>query len=229
MTQKLNDITNLFHVDALSMVIMALVAFVALSIGSFSIRYLKGDRKQRHFFMHLVALVSVVFLMVSSDHIFLLLTFWGLSNYLLTRLMLHKTTVGGRKAVINFSLKEFCCRFYISRKWLTCTILHHRGNINTSNTHEIYRSPLDGAKRHVATNSCHDTISIMAIPQMADQFAKLPHSGISNYARRVGKRGRLFVGSLRTYINRPTYSPECCSNCRDCHRTAGYTLETHAK
>lgn len=111
MTQKLNDITNLFHVDALSMVITALVAFVALSIGSFSIRYLKGDRKQRHFFMNLVALVSVVFLMVSSDHIFLLLAFWGVSNYLLTRLMLHKQQWEAARQSSILALKNFAVGF----------------------------------------------------------------------------------------------------------------------
>lgn len=90
MRQKLTDITQFFHVDTLSLVIIGLVSFVAISIGSFSIRYLKGDRRQGGFFANLLALVLTIFVMVCTDHIILLLTTWVLSNFLLTKLMLHK-------------------------------------------------------------------------------------------------------------------------------------------
>lgn len=90
MRQKLTEVTQFFHADTLSYVVMGLVAFVAISVGSFSIRYLKGDRKQKAFFANLVVLVLTVFVMVSADHILLLLVSWAVSNTLLTRLMLHK-------------------------------------------------------------------------------------------------------------------------------------------
>lgn len=90
MRQNLTDITQFFHVDALSLVIIGLVAFVSISIGSFSIRYLKGDRMQGSFFKNLVALVLTVSVMVCADHILILSISWGVSNFLLTRLMLHK-------------------------------------------------------------------------------------------------------------------------------------------
>lgn len=90
MRQNLTDITHYFHIDTLSLVIIGLVTFVAISIGSFSIRYLKGDRRQGGFFANLLALVFTVFIMVCADHIILLAASWGISNLLLTRLMLHK-------------------------------------------------------------------------------------------------------------------------------------------
>lgn len=90
MMQKLLDFTQPFRPDALSAVLIALVAFVAVSIGSFSARYLKGDRKQAAFYADLVVLVLSVFVLVCADHILVLLAAWGLSNLLLTKLIAHK-------------------------------------------------------------------------------------------------------------------------------------------
>ncbi|WP_290798256.1 proton-conducting transporter membrane subunit [Flavihumibacter sp. UBA7668] len=91
MNQFLNALSTCFHFDTLAFVIMALVALVALTIGSFSLRYLRGDRQQAAFYLNLTALVPTIFLMVGADHLLLLLATWAISNGLLTRLMLHKT------------------------------------------------------------------------------------------------------------------------------------------
>ena len=82
--------SNLFYLDSLGLVMIGLVTFVSLCIGSFAIRYMNGDRRRKAFFSNLPALVLTVVIMVSTDHILLLLASWGLSNFLLTRLMLHK-------------------------------------------------------------------------------------------------------------------------------------------
>ncbi len=107
MRQKLTAITNLFHADALSIVVVVLVAFVALTIGSFSTRYLKGDRRQGAFFANLAALVLSVFVMVNADHIVLLLASWTLSNFLLTRLMLHKRAWEAARQSALLAAKNF--------------------------------------------------------------------------------------------------------------------------
>ena len=79
-----------FYVDNLSLIMMALNAFVAISVASFSSRYLKGDRRQFSFYLNLVILVSAVFVTVSADNILLLIASWTVGNIFLTRLMLHK-------------------------------------------------------------------------------------------------------------------------------------------
>lgn len=81
---------HLLHIDNLSLIMMALVGFVAISIASFASRYLKGDRKQITFYLNLIALTATVFIMVSADHILVFLISWVTSNFFLTRLMLHK-------------------------------------------------------------------------------------------------------------------------------------------
>ncbi|KYP13620.1 proton-conducting transporter membrane subunit [Flavihumibacter sp. CACIAM 22H1] len=86
----LSRISTFFHVDTLSLVLFSLVVLVALSIGSFSLRYLRGDRRQASFYARLLGLVLSLFLLVSADHLLLLAAAWALSNFLLTRLMLHK-------------------------------------------------------------------------------------------------------------------------------------------
>ncbi|GAB4162170.1 MAG: proton-conducting transporter membrane subunit [Rickettsiaceae bacterium] len=81
---------QLIHIDNLSLVMTGLVGFVALCVASFSSRYLKGDRKQTAFYGNLVAMVLAVFVMVSADHMLLMLGSWAVSNIFLARLMLHK-------------------------------------------------------------------------------------------------------------------------------------------
>lgn len=111
MGQKLADFEQFFYVDRLSMVVMLLVFFVAVSIGSFSIRYLKGDRRRSAFFANLLALVLTIFVMVCADNIFLLLLFWAISNTLLARLMLHKRGWDAAKQSSILAIKNFTLGF----------------------------------------------------------------------------------------------------------------------
>jgi NAD(P)H-quinone oxidoreductase subunit 5 len=90
MKQNWTVFTKLFYLDALSIVIMGLVAFIAICIGSYSLRYLEGDKKKRTFFLNLSMLVCTVFILLCADHLLLFLASWGVSNYLLAKLMLHK-------------------------------------------------------------------------------------------------------------------------------------------
>lgn len=102
----------LFYVDALSLVIIALVTFVALSIGSYASRYLDGDSKQRSFFTNLVMLVASVYLMLCADHLLLFLASWGISNLLLTRLMLHKRRWEAARQSSMLAAKNFGLGFF---------------------------------------------------------------------------------------------------------------------
>ncbi|NKB47129.1 MAG: proton-conducting membrane transporter [Legionellales bacterium] len=101
------DIEPLFHIDNLSLIMMGLVGFVTISIVSFSSRYLKGDRKQSFFYLNLAILISIIFIMVSADHLFLLLVLWAASNYFLTRLMRHKREWEAARQSSILAIKNF--------------------------------------------------------------------------------------------------------------------------
>lgn len=98
---------TLFYIDNLSLIMMTLVGFVSLNIAVFSSRYLRGDRKQGRFYLNLAALVAAIFIMVSAAHLLLLLISWALSNYLLTRLMLHKREWEAARQSSILALKNF--------------------------------------------------------------------------------------------------------------------------
>lgn len=98
---------TLFFVDQLSFVMMGLVTYVTLVVASFSFRFLSGDRKKGWFYVYLLALLPSVFIMVCTDHLFLLLTSWGLSNFILTQLMLHKKEWEAAKQSSRLALKNF--------------------------------------------------------------------------------------------------------------------------
>ena len=111
MIPKNTDLLQVFHFDKLSLILMGLVAFVAISIGSFSIRYLKGDTKQKAFFLNLVVLVASIFVMVCADNILLLMASWTISNIFLARLMLHKSAWKAARESSVLALKNFMLGF----------------------------------------------------------------------------------------------------------------------
>ena len=86
----IQELISLFHFDALASIMIALVAFIGLCVGSFAYRYIKGDTQYRAFFTHLTLLIAAVAIMVSADNLVLLFAAWCISNLLLVRLMIHK-------------------------------------------------------------------------------------------------------------------------------------------
>ena len=88
----MTKLSNLFHVDQLAMVMLVMVGFIGLCVGIFSSHYLKGDTKYRDFYVTLSLLIISVFMMVCTDHILLFLLTWGMSNMLLVKLMIHKSS-----------------------------------------------------------------------------------------------------------------------------------------
>ena len=100
---------SLLYVDYLSLVMIGLVGFVSCCIASFSARYLSGDRKLPAFYGNLVVMVVCVLVMVSADHLLLMLGAWAASNFFLVRLMVHKkeweaARQSGLLAMKNFGL-----------------------------------------------------------------------------------------------------------------------------
>ncbi len=111
MRQKLAGLPQLFNADRLSMVVLALIFFVAIIVASYATRYLKGDRRQKAFFGNLLALVVSVSAMVCADHILLFLVSWAVGNALLTRLMLHKHVWEAAKQSSIIAVKNFTLGF----------------------------------------------------------------------------------------------------------------------
>jgi len=88
---ELSSFFSLFHLDPLAIIMMVLVGFIGITIASFSARYLKGDTRYQAFFIYLGLMICSVMVMVSTDHLLLLLAAWGSSNFLLVKLMIHKS------------------------------------------------------------------------------------------------------------------------------------------
>lgn len=85
-------IRSCFNFDQLSIVMIILISFIGICIGSFAFRYLKGDTRYRKFFCYLACLVLSLQLLVISDHFVLFFGAWCISNLLLMKLMIHKSS-----------------------------------------------------------------------------------------------------------------------------------------
>lgn len=103
------SVTSLFHVDALAILMLTLVIFIGLCVGTFSYRYMKGDKNYYLFFFQLLALITFLIIMVCADNLAVLFIFWCLSNTLLVKLISHKkgwiaAKASGSLAAKNYSL-----------------------------------------------------------------------------------------------------------------------------
>lgn len=136
----MTDLTHLFHVDRLSIIIMLLVSFVGTCIGSYSIRYLKGDSRQSIFFFTMTAMILSVFVMVCADHIFLFLLSWAVSNLLLTRLMLHKRAWQAARNSSILALKNFALGF----AFLSVALLLFYSVTGETSIQAILAKPVEG-------------------------------------------------------------------------------------
>jgi NAD(P)H-quinone oxidoreductase subunit 5 len=79
-----------FIVNEISWIMATLILFVSAIVHHFSLSYLSGDRKYSYYFLSLTSLTLSTLLMVASDNIALLISFWLTSNLLLVLLMIHK-------------------------------------------------------------------------------------------------------------------------------------------
>lgn len=102
-----NQPFNLFYIDPLAMIMMALVVFIGICVGSFARRYLKGDTQYHKFFLLLGLLIASVLIMVSADHLAVMFASWCLSNLLLVRLMIHKSSWRAARASGLLAAKNY--------------------------------------------------------------------------------------------------------------------------
>lgn len=86
------ELGNLFYIDRLAQLMMGLITFIVGVVYLFSQRYLKGDILYSLFFKRLIALYGSLTIMVCADNIVLFASSWIVSNAILIRLMLHKSS-----------------------------------------------------------------------------------------------------------------------------------------
>ena len=79
-----------FQADSLSWVMAVLIGLVIITVSGFSKRYMAGDRYYRRHAGDIFVLGAGVVIMVFANHLLALLAGWGISNFFLVRLMVHK-------------------------------------------------------------------------------------------------------------------------------------------
>lgn len=79
-----------FEANEISWLIASLVLFISAIVHNFSLRYMAGDRHYRRYFLFLSLVTVSTLLMVASDNVVSLISFWLISNLMLVLLMIHK-------------------------------------------------------------------------------------------------------------------------------------------
>lgn len=113
---------SLFNIDTLSMIMMALIVVVGCIVGSFSTRYLKGDKQYQAFFILLCTLIIVLLVLVCTNHLAIFWAAWTLSNALLARLMLHKSDWQASRGSYHLALRTFSVGSIVLAA--VCTLLY---------------------------------------------------------------------------------------------------------
>lgn len=108
-------LTVAFRLDAVSMTMSVLVAFLGAVVLGFSRRYLAGDARQAQFLSRMSLTLAAVLTLVLAGHLLLLLAAWTASSLCLHRLLLHyPERVGAR-----FSARK---KFVFSRLGDACLL-----------------------------------------------------------------------------------------------------------
>lgn len=100
-----------FRFDPLSWTMAALIAFVIVTVGGYSRRYMAGDSNHSRYGLTVILLGVSAFVMVFADNLWVLHTGWGLSNLLLVCLMIHKQKWQAARNAGLLALKTFSAGF----------------------------------------------------------------------------------------------------------------------
>lgn len=125
----MSNILPLFHVDALAFIMGGLILFVNLCVASFSCRYLSGDKVQGRFYATQLLLVLSVLAFVTADNLFLFLAAWAVSNLLLVKMMIHKSSWQAAKESGRLAFKTMLLAF-ISLSIAIAVIFTQTGHVS---------------------------------------------------------------------------------------------------
>lgn len=98
---------SLVRMDQLALVMIAVIGFIGLSVGSFAYRYLSGDSQIGTFFRLFLCLLLSLLVMVCADHLLLFYVAWCVSNALLVRLMIYKPVWKAARASGGLAARNF--------------------------------------------------------------------------------------------------------------------------
>lgn len=96
-----------FIPNEIAWLMAALILGISAIVHQFSLSYMAGDRNYRRYFLFLSLITVSSLFMVASDHILLLITFWTLSNLILTLLITHKVQWEAAKNSGYLAMKTF--------------------------------------------------------------------------------------------------------------------------
>lgn len=96
-----------FIANEISWLMAALILFVSAIVHHFSLRYMAGDRTYRRYVLFLSLITISALLMVASDNLVILISYWLLSNLILALLMMHKLQWKAAKNSGILAIKTF--------------------------------------------------------------------------------------------------------------------------
>jgi NAD(P)H-quinone oxidoreductase subunit 5 len=96
-----------FIANEISWLMATLILFVSAIVHHFSLRYMAGDRNYSRYYVFLSLITVSILLMVASDNIVNLISFWSLSNLILVLLMMHKCEWAAAKNSGLLTFKTF--------------------------------------------------------------------------------------------------------------------------
>ena len=101
------SIREMFHIDMLSIIMICLVTFIGLVVSLFSRKYMKGDSLYHNFFWNIFVLLTSVILIAIADNLILFLGAWCCCNWILTKLIVHKSSWKAAKASGKIAFQNF--------------------------------------------------------------------------------------------------------------------------
>lgn len=111
--------SNIIHLDSLSLILSLNVCFVGTLVAIFSSRYLKGDNKMVRFYAYLFMLVLFMLIALTADHLLVFLIAFASSNFCLTRLMSHKVNWQAARYSSHLALQNYI----LGLVFLSCAFL----------------------------------------------------------------------------------------------------------
>lgn len=107
----LSNVESMFYVDTLSIIVICLVSFIGIVVYAFATRYMHGDSIYFRFRKNLILLLSAVIVMSIADNLLVFLGAWFCCNWVLTRLIAHKSSWKAANASSMLALRNFLVGF----------------------------------------------------------------------------------------------------------------------
>lgn len=122
--------------DSFALITSIFIAWIGISVASFSTRYLKGEPQYRMFFLYLGLLITSSILVVSADSFWIVLMSSCISHLMLVRLMLYHPRWQAARASGMLMAKTYCISlvliasafllFYLTRGTTGIDVLVHQ-------------------------------------------------------------------------------------------------------